>query len=172
MQNVELKARLADLESARRVAVSIATQHVGTEHQIDTYFQCSQGRLKLREIQGHSAQLISYSRPDQEGPKTSDYLLVPVADPESLKAALAAALGIRVVVDKRREIYLIDNVRIHLDEVRGLGQFLEFEAVLGPGIDEAAGRAQLDRLAATFATHPADRVAGSYADLLSSRTIA
>jgi len=168
MQNVELKARLADLDTARRTAASIATHHVGTQHQIDTYFHCPHGRLKLRQINGLSAELISYSRPNQEGPKTSDYLLVPVTNPESLKAALTAALGVRVVVDKQREIYLVDNVRIHLDEVRGLGQFLEFEAVLGPGIDEAAGRAQLDQLAATFAIHPADRSAGSYADLLSN----
>lgn len=122
--------------------------------------------MKLRQINGLSAQLIAYSRPDEEGPKTSDYRLVPVANPESLKAALTAALGVRVVVDKCREIYLVDNVRIHLDDVTGLGQFLEFEAVLGPGVDEAAGRAQLAQLAPRFSIRPADLLAGSYADLL------
>lgn len=166
MQNVELKARLLDLDAARCVAVSIATQHLGTQHQIDTYFHCRQGRLKLRQINGLSAQLIAYSRPDAEEPKTSDYRLVPVANPETLKAALAAALGVQIVVDKRREIYLVDNVRIHLDEVSGLGQFLEFEAVLGPDVDEVAGQAQLAQLAEKFAIRPADRLAGSYADLL------
>lgn len=168
MQNVELKARLADLESARRIATRIATRRVGVQHQVDTYFHCRHGRLKLRQINGLSAQLISYARPDQEAPKTSDYLLVPIANPETLKAALTAALGIRVVVDKQREVFLVDNVRIHLDEVRGLGQFLEFEAVLGPGIDVSMGQDQLVYLAEKFAITPPDLVAGSYADLLSS----
>jgi adenylate cyclase class 2 len=166
VKNVELKARAVDWEGARRVAASIATQRVGTQHQIDTYFHCRKGRLKLRQINGLSAQLIAYARPDEEGPKTSDYRLVPVANPESLKAALTAALGVRIIVDKRREIYLVDNVRIHLDDVCGLGQFLEFEAVLGPGIDETTGRKQLARLADQFSIRPEDRLAGSYADLL------
>ncbi len=165
LRNVELKARLADLEGARDVARAIATKRLGVQHQLDTYFHCAQGRLKLRQIDGLSAQLICYTRPDQEGPKASQYQLVPISNPETLKAALAAALGICRVVQKRREVFLVDNVRIHLDEVTGLGSFLEFEAVLGPGVDDAAGRAQLQPLIERFAIQPSDLVSGSYADM-------
>lgn len=166
MRNIELKARLSDLEGARRVAQSVATRRVGSQLQTDTYFRCREGRLKLREIDGLTAQLVWYARPDRQGPKASDYVLVPVADPEALKAALAAALGVRVVVRKRREIFLADNVRIHLDEVDELGLFLEFEAVLGPEVDDARGRGQLDELAGLFSLAPADLESGSYADLI------
>ncbi len=83
-----------------------------------------------------------------------------------LKARLAEALEVRCVVQKRREIFLVDNVRIHLDAVVGLGDFLEFEAVLGPAADDEAGRAQLDRLIKTFAIDPADLLPGSYAEML------
>jgi adenylate cyclase len=165
MQNIELKARLADYDAAFRVASAIATKRLGTQHQIDTYFHCQHGRLKLRQIDGLRAELVWYARPDQEGPKTSEYQLVPLSNPETLKAALAAALGIRTIVEKRREIFLYHNVRIHLDDVVGLGRFLEFEAVLGPDVDQAAGLAQLDSLIRHFAVSPADLLANSYGEM-------
>jgi predicted adenylyl cyclase CyaB len=166
LRNVELKARLPDLDAARTIAQAIATQPLGRQHQIDTYFPSRRGRLKLRQIDGRSAQLVWYARPDEPGPKPSDYLLVPVSDPRALKTALEAALGIECVVDKRREIYLYENVRIHLDEVVGLGTFLEFEAVVGPDMDDAAARAQLEDLREKFSLAPGDLLSGSYADML------
>jgi len=170
VRNIELKARLADLAAARLVAASVATRHVGTQQQVDTYFDCRQGRLKLREIDGRSAQLVWYARADRSGPKASDYRLVPVDDPVGLKAALSEALGVRVIVEKRREIFLVDNVRIHLDEVVGLGDFLEFEAVLGPQCDDRDGHLRVDELATKFGLAEADLVRGSYADLLGSNS--
>ena len=164
MRNIELKARLHDLAYARALAERIATQHLGVQEQTDTYFHCRQGRLKLREIRGRNSQLVSYARPDQQGPKASDYQLVAVPDAESLKAALASVLGVRGVVRKRREIFLYHNVRIHLDQVDGLGTFLEFEAVLTDGMDDAAGHAQLRELSARFAIRPDDLLPGSYGD--------
>ena len=93
--------------------------------------------------------------------------LVPVTNPETLKAALADAYGIWCVVRKRREIYLCHNVRIHLDEVEDLGTFLEFEAVLGPNVDDEKGCAQLADLRQRFSISEADLLAVSYSDLLS-----
>jgi predicted adenylyl cyclase CyaB len=165
-RNIELKIRLADLDAARSVAQAIATERLGRQHQVDTYFGSRRGRLKLREIDGQSAQLVWYARPDQPGPKPSDYLLVPVAEPQMLKTALEGALGIECVVDKQREIYLYENVRIHLDEVRGLGSFLEFEAVLGPDVDDAAGYRQLEDLFERFSLSADDLLPGSYGDML------
>jgi len=166
VRNIELKARLEDPEAAREVAVAVGGKRLGVQYQVDCYFHCRRGRLKLRQIDGLSAELIWYRRPDERGPKASEYLRVAISEPEVLKAALAAAWGIRVVVEKRREIFLVDNVRIHLDEVVGLGHFLEFEAVLGPEVDDPQGIAQLEDLAEKFSIGAGDRVAGSYADLV------
>jgi predicted adenylyl cyclase CyaB len=166
MRNIELKARLADLDAARTLAEAVATKRLGVQHQIDTYFHCRHGRLKLRQIDGLRAELICYARADQEGPKPSDYQLAPIAHPETLKAALTAALGVRAVVEKRREIFLHHNVRIHLDDVLHLGRFLEFEAVLKSPSDEAAGRALLDGLMRQFAISPADLLPGSYGEMV------
>ncbi len=166
MRNIELKARLDDLPAARRVAETLATQRLGIQEQIDTYFRCTTGRLKLRQISGQTAQLIWYMRPSDPRPKASDYYLVPAPQPETLVAALRSAMGIVSVVRKRREIYLWRNVRIHLDDVEGLGHFLEFEAVLSPEIDETAGRGQLQDLMAQFGIRPQDLLAGSYIDMI------
>jgi adenylate cyclase class 2 len=168
-RNIELKARLVSLDAARATAARLATDHPGLETQTDTYFVCRHGRLKLRQINGSRAQLIWYARSDRPDAKASDYWLVSVAEPEALKQALSAAWGTLVVVEKRREIYLYRNVRIHLDEVAGLGEFIEFEAVLGQGIDDAAGQAQVAWLQNQFQITPADLLEGSYSDLLQKK---
>jgi adenylate cyclase, class 2 len=166
MRNIELKARLADYAAARKVAETVATRRLGVQHQIDTYFHCRHGRLKLRQIDGLRAELVWYARADEQGPKASDYQVAPLQHPETLKAALTAALGVRAVVEKRREIFLYHSVRIHLDDVAGLGYFIEFEAVLGSDADETTGRAMLDSLVRHFAVSPADLLANSYGDMV------
>jgi len=138
-RNLEIKARLADRGAARANIQQLATDRIGQQVQTDTYFNARSGRLKLREITGRNAQLIWYDRPDLLEPKTSRYHLADVNDPETVKAAIAAALGVRCIVKKRREIFLYRYVRIHLDQVYQLGDFIELEAVMQPetSLDEA-----------------------------------
>ena len=168
-RNIELKARVSDLELSRTIARRIATARLGIERQCDTYFDCSRGRLKLREIEGGPAQLIAYDRPDGPDAKASDYQLVALGGVETAQAVrelLVAALGVSVVVEKSREIFLHHNVRIHLDEVRGLGSFLEFEAVVGGDIDDRAAHEQLAWLQNEFNICAAELMGESYSDML------
>jgi adenylate cyclase, class 2 len=165
-QNLELKARLADLAVARTAVLHQGAQFHADESQSDTYFHVLHGRLKLREIDGQSAVLIAYDRPDAVAARLSRYHLVPASDPARLKAALTAALGVRGEVYKRRSIYLWHNVRIHQDEVQGLGMFVEFEAVLSPNEDEATAQTRLEELGNVLDLRPEDYLAPSYADLL------
>jgi predicted adenylyl cyclase CyaB len=165
-RNIELKARLSDPSAAQAIAAQLCNGQFETQRQTDTYFHCPSGRLKLREINGREAQLVWYQRPDQSAAKGSDYLLVPVAEPALLHAALSGALGVRGVVRKTRRVYLYQNVRIHLDEVEGLGSFLEFEAVLDDGMSDEAGHAQLAQLRREFGLSETDLLAGSYGDML------
>jgi adenylate cyclase len=168
-RNIELKARLESLDAARETARQLATGSLGIERQTDTYFVCRFGRLKLRQREGLPDQLVWYARANHAAPKPSDYYLVEVADAAALRAALTAALGVLAVVDKRREIFLVDNVRIHLDQVSDLGDFLEFEAVLGPDDGDDEGRTQLADLSRMFGIDARSLVAGSYSDLLLER---
>lgn len=164
-RNIELKARIGSLDAARAVCRQIAA-FTAQEQQTDTYFVCPRGRLKLRERGPEPAQLVSYARADATTPRASDYWLVPVPDPAALKGALAAALGLLVVVEKEREVFLYRNVRIHLDRVAGLGEFIEFEAVLSPGDDEFAAAVLVGELAERLGLNSVDRIDGSYSDLL------
>jgi len=134
VRNVELKARDPDPERSLNASLALGAQDRGWLHQLDTYFTVPHGRLKLRE-EDATAELIYYERPDEAVERASRYNLVPIEDPDGLKASLSAALGVKVTVEKSRRLLLWRNVRIHLDEVPGLGSFIELEAVAEPGSD-------------------------------------
>ena len=161
--NLEIKARCADPAAARARAEAIATEYVGIDHQIDTYFVTTRGRLKLRESSLAGGQLVPYLRPDQEAARRSDYRVIPVEDPVGVKGLLATILGVHRVVEKEREIFLFENVRIHLDRVKGLGSFLELEAVFdgSPGA-ELDQRPKVERLMKELAISPDDLLGTSY----------
>ncbi len=129
MPNIEIKAVYTDLKKAREVCRRLNAKFIGVDRQVDTYFTVPKGRLKLRESSLSGAFLIPYIRPDQEGPKKSDYGLIKVENAEQIKSLLLQIFESNLVVKKSREIYLLDNVRVHLDDVEGLGHFFELEAV-------------------------------------------
>ncbi len=168
-RNIELKARLPNVEDARAVASRIGAEFVGELKQTDTYFAVANGRLKLRQIEGQAAELIGYERPDDIASRTSRYRLVSVAEPDLMKQTLGDALDVLGVVEKTRQLYLFENVRIHLDQVRDLGSFLEFEAVLGADDSESAGHTIVAQLRQQFGIADGDLLAHSYIDLLQER---
>jgi homotetrameric cytidine deaminase len=170
MRNIELKARDPDPGRTLELALELGAEDRGHITQRDTYFTGARGRLKLREQDPGPAELIQYRRPDEGRARTSEYRRVPVAEAEALGEALDAAHGTLVVVDKRRRLLTWEGVRIHLDEVEGLGFFLELEAVAAEQSDLSHERAKVERLRAELRIADADLVAESYSDLLLDRT--
>lgn len=150
--NVELKARLDDLAFAESVCAHIGAADMGVDEQTDTYFTLGRYRLKLRESSRGANWLIGYSRPDQPGARRSQYRITAAPNPGALKATLVRQWGIKAVVRKRRHLWLWQGrVRIHIDHVEGLGDFLEFEAVLDPAADASGDVAPTDSNAAASA---------------------
>lgn len=163
--NLELKARVADPSALReRVGASGAALQ-GTERQVDRYYRVPSGRLKLRESSRDGAHLIFYLRPEDGPVREARFHRLPVADPEGLAATLAAMLGAAGVVEKEREVWWREDIRIHLDRVAGMGDFLEFEARVDRIGSREEAAARLDRLAADLAVRPADVVGGSYGEM-------
>ena len=160
--NTELKAVDPDREATLSAVAALGATDQGVLRQRDTYFAARHGRLKLREQDGAGAELVAYSRRDSVQATESEYLLVPAIDPVGLSQALARSLGTTVVVTKRRRLFLWDNVRIHLDDVDDLGQFVEIEIVE----PDARARTQLATLREALAISDASLVAVGYADLL------
>jgi homotetrameric cytidine deaminase len=181
MRNVELKARDPDPARTLERALALGADDRGEFRQRDTYFAGATGRLKLREHEAggspmwdelieYSHELIGYSRPDSAEARTSTYLRVPVADVAPLQEALEAAYGTLVSVAKRRHLLIWEGVRIHLDEVDGLGTFLELEAVAGPDSDLTVEHDRVERLRAELGIEDENLIATSYADLLLEAT--
>lgn len=165
-QIIEIKARATDLGAVRAVLEARGTRFVGLDHQIDTYFRVTVGRLKLREGAIENA-LIHYHRENVSGPKHSRVSLYASTPGSTLKGILADALGVDVVVDKQREIHFLGNVKVHLDRVRDLGTFVEIEAIDDDGTRSLdALRAQCEELMAAFGIRDDDLLAVSYGDLL------
>jgi predicted adenylyl cyclase CyaB len=164
--NIEIKARCDKPEKIRSILRSNKAKYRGKDHQVDTYFKVANGRLKLREgsIENY---LIYYQRENKEGPKQSDITLYKTSPGSSLKDILAGSLGILVVVDKQREIYFIDNVKFHIDQVKGLGSYLEIEAI---DEDGSIGKKQLlqqcKRCVRMLGIKEKDLISNSYSDLL------
>jgi homotetrameric cytidine deaminase len=162
--NVELKARDANPEVTMARCLNLGAVSAGTLHQRDVYFPGRHGRLKLRTQEEGGSELIAYRRPDSADARESTYVRAPTS--ESVLEALEVSLGTTVAVSKRRRLLMWEGVRIHLDDVEGLGSFIEFEAVLPDAGDLASARAKVARLRAELAIEDGALVSVGYSDLL------
>lgn len=166
IKNFEFKAKVSCIDDYESKLLAKGAVFIGTDHQIDTYFNTSRGRLKLREGNIENA-LIHYEREDTASIKESRIILYKSKPDPALRDILILHMGVRVVVDKIRKIYFIDNVKFHFDEVRGLGSFIEVEAIDGEGKftrDEL--QRQCDAYFHFFALSESALVNQSYSDLL------
>jgi predicted adenylyl cyclase CyaB len=169
--NVEIKAKCPDPTFVREYLLKNGADFKGTDEQTDTYFKVANGRLKLREgnIENN---LIFYERPDQQGPKNSQFHLVKIPDAKALKEVLTRSSGVKVIVKKNREIYYIKNVKFHIDEVPGLGSFVEIEA---GNILADLSREELERQCSFYLRElrisEGDLIESSYSDLLMENDI-
>jgi predicted adenylyl cyclase CyaB len=164
--NIEIKARALNFDEIRRRAEELSDTPAEVIPQEDIFFNTPKGRLKLRVLANDRGQLIYYTRPNQDGPKRSDYHISHTSDPTNLKRVLELAYGIRGVVRKRRYLYLIGQTRIHLDDVEGLGQFLELEVVMREGQSDVDGQAIAEDLMASLGIATTDLLEGAYMDMI------
>jgi predicted adenylyl cyclase CyaB len=164
--NIEIKARVNDFGELRQRAAAVSDTPVQVIPQEDTFFHTPKGRLKLRLLKPDLAQLVYYERPDQDGPKRSNYFIYETNNPAGLKNALSKALGVRGVVRKKRYLYFAGQTRIHLDEVEGLGQFMELEVVLRDGQSDDEGQSIAEELMTRLGVRKEDLLEGAYMDLL------
>jgi predicted adenylyl cyclase CyaB len=165
-RNVEIKARVRDMGVLRTAALALATETPVVLEQHDVFYRTECGRLKLRRFPAGPAELIRYQRPDAAGPKTSDYDIFRTDDGGALHRLLAAALGIRGEIHKTRTLVMAGRTRIHLDEVHGLGDYMELEVVLAEGEGDAAGEHEARELLKKLGIGSDDLVTGAYVDLL------
>lgn len=168
MINIEIKAKCNEIQQSkiREILTKEATTIIPAEQQIDTYLNVNHCRLKIRESKTENF-LVQYDRPNDAGPKTSKYNLVPITPDSKLKESLINSLGVKIIVDKTREVFYINNIKFHLDFILDLGYFVEIEArdeTETIGIDLL--NYQCNYWMKVFEIQEKDLINNSYSDLL------
>ncbi|HED54355.1 MAG TPA: CYTH domain-containing protein [Phycisphaerales bacterium] len=164
MHNVELKAELRDIELARTICSVVGATHAETLDQTDTYYKVPSGRLKRRECTGHDTEYIYYDRADRAEPRLSHYVIY--SENAARERFGAERLPVVAIVKKKREVYLVGPVRIHLDVVDHLGTFLEFEAVVSRAHNVRKCHELVAALREHFASVMGEPISAGYADLI------
>ncbi len=164
--NIEIKARVHDFSELRQRADQLSDAPCQVIPQEDTFFNCPHGRIKLRELGPQHGQLVYYLRQDSVRPKHSDYKIFETDNPAELKIIMAQAYGVRGVISKVRYLYMVGQTRIHLDDVLGLGKFMELEVVLRPDQTDEQGQAIAEDLMRKLGIREADLIEGAYMDLM------
>jgi predicted adenylyl cyclase CyaB len=165
-RNIEIKARIASLADIAMLVEAFADEGPIEIFQDDTFFRCESGRLKLRSFGANDGELIFYRRANQNGPKESFYIRTPTSAPDTLREALSLAYGTGGRVIKHRTLFLVGRTRVHLDQVEGLGQFLELEVVLEEHEAGEIGVSEAQSLMARLGISPSQLIDAAYVDLL------
>jgi len=165
--NIEIKARIRDYQTLQNQLNHIA-EFRETLYQKDSFYVIPAGRLKLREFTNYSSELIYYRRRNESGPKLSDYQRIVLSDSDYFREVLGLLYPIKGSISKVRKLFKYKNTRIHLDQVDGLGDFLEIEVVLQPDMDPDTGKREASQLKRLLGIRNRDLVRGSYFDLLIS----
>jgi adenylate cyclase class IV len=170
--NIEVKARSRDWSGQRAEAGRLAGTEGALIEQVDTFFKTPAGYLKLRQFAPDRGELIYYERPSQQGPKLCQYSIVPTDSPAGMCETLARAYGVCGEVRKRRWLFLSGKwggqTRIHLDEVKGLGNFIELEVVLAPGQPPEEGETIAEQFRAALDIRDDDLIDCAYVDLMTA----
>jgi len=164
MQNVEFKAELRDAGLARDVCRVLDAKHLGLIEQVDTYYKMPDGRLKRRQTPGEQVEWIFYHRPNRTQPKVSTFTIL--SDRQAVTRWGTLGLRAWVTVRKKRDLWLIDNTRIHLDEVERLGRFIEFESLITERYNLKECQAIVRHLRERFGPSLGEPIASSYCDMM------
>ncbi|KAK7063165.1 hypothetical protein SK128_026170 [Halocaridina rubra] len=168
-RNIEIKASVTDVEELHRRAKELSNSNGTILHQEDTFFNSAQGRLKLRVIKGEKEELIYYERPDQDGPKCSDFIKVNGKEGElsgDMSLLLTRCLGVKGKVKKTRTLYMVGQTRVHVDAVEGLGNFMELEVMLNNDQTIKDGEKIARELQEKLGVNEDDLCSGAYMDMI------
>ncbi len=160
--NLELKIHLDNPDRVMEKIQIINSEYKGELNQTDVYYRYKKGLLKLRTENG-SQTLIKYNRNEDTGSRWSDYQLISLEN-NNAREYLDDILETETVVEKRRQLYLFDNTRIHLDTVKDLGSFLELETLVINGKDDAEKR--FNKIIGLLGLDTQKEIRRSYRDLM------
>ena len=168
-RNIEIKALLDNIDFCENKAKSLSGSDPEIIAQEDFFFNCSNGRLKLRIFSSDKGDLIFYNRKNDKGPKTSEYFITHTNEPSKLLQVLDKSFGIYGVVKKVRKLFLIGRTRVHIDQVENLGNFIEFEVVLSEDEETSIGKTEANNLLDQFEIKINYLIECAYIDLIKKK---
>ena len=171
MKNIELKVKVPNFHKVIKLLKKLGAKRQHSLEQIDTYFHSPCGRLKTREINQQSQELIYYQRPDLRESKISTYKVITLnpAELELTKNILGRLYQKWIIVKKNRDLWLFKHTRVHLDNVQKLGYFIELETVANE-IDIRSARREHNAIIRELQLLHFKRISHSYSDLLAARS--
>lgn len=165
-KNIEIKAKISDWQKLYQLVVALSDAQEEILIQKDIFFPAQNGRLKLRIFRHDYGELIHYQRENTLEAKESNYVIAKTTEPLAMQTALSKALGVVGIVEKKRLLYKTGQTRIHLDQVAGLGNFLELEYVLSPREDIDIAKSLVADLMRYLEITSNDLIANAYIDML------
>jgi predicted adenylyl cyclase CyaB len=169
LKNLEIKSRYSNHRLALGVVKKLNAKYIGVLNQRDTYFNVKSGRLKMRVINNKSYELIHYIRANSKSARLCNYEIFKLKNHKQFFVILKKSLGVKCVIVKKRILYIYENVRIHIDTVKNLGKFLEFEVVCKDKKDKAGSVDKMHFLMNEFKIKKTSIVPQSYSDLILGR---
>jgi len=161
-KNLELKTSVRSHIPYRKILQEIGAGFRGIINQCDIYYKSPNGLLKLR-LYEKEAELIQYNRDESGKTRWSNYEILKL-DPVTASEFLEKLFKVETIVKKKRELWLFDNSRIHLDNVKNLGKFLEIETLVLNGNAEAKKR--FNFIKDQLKLNSAEQILSSYRDLM------
>ncbi len=168
-RNVEIKARVHNVPVLLSLVAGldgVSESALLSQHDVFFVTLDPAERLKLRMQEKAPPKLIWYARPDQSGPKISDYVMCSVPEPERFLEVMRKTVGVRGEVKKTRVLHIVGQTRIHIDTVYKLGDFLEIEVALHDDQSTEDGAAIAADLMRRLRIRDEDLVHEAYIDLL------
>jgi adenylate cyclase class IV len=164
MQNIDYKCELRDPELVRAILRKRGAMLVGDAQHDDTYYRVPDGRLKRRAARGEPVEWIVYHRSDRALPRISRFTIY--SEDQLYERYGRRSLPEWVRFTKRREVWLLDGVRVHVDHIDGLGWFLEIDALVSTSRNVARCHEIIAKVRKDLAPALGGGIATSYADLV------
>lgn len=165
--NLELKIKLDSYDSIKKKLSKIKAEFVKTLKQKDVYYKINSGLLKLR-IENGSQSIIKYLRDEKGKDRFSNFEVLHFSSGDAEKF-FKDMYKVETVVEKKRQLFIFDNTRVHLDEVKGLGKFLELETLVLGGKRDALRR--YNEIVRLLSLDRYESIRKSYRDLMLEKKI-
>ena len=169
--NIEIKSVISDCESTKERLKELGIKEEYSMYQKDIFYQVPFGRLKLRSIDNSQHELIIYFRNNTKSPKPSKYYRIHTTHPNLINRVLIKIFGIRGVVEKDRVLFLQNNIRFHIDEVKNLGSYFEIEYIVGDSELEVRAQEKVSSLLRILGISERQLISDSYIDLVLKETL-